>query len=186
MLSINRDYLILTNRLNNLISLVNWIVAKEEKKPRNNNLFNFQFLCFKVVNVLLNHRCKEENAENVNSIINTTLQLILCSQIFKKVKYAACEQFMEDGQLQETELVQEMLKFLLIVLRKSHIKYFCTYRRKDCIDSLISKDNEFSVYNCLKINPELIKTIEFILPSFISYFIQVYESEDLDDEEDPA
>jgi hypothetical protein len=29
---------------------------------------------------------------------------------------------MEDGQVQETELVQEMLKFLLIVLRKSHIK----------------------------------------------------------------
>jgi hypothetical protein len=61
---------------------------------------------------------------------------------------------MEDGQVQETELVQEMLKFL--------------------------------VYNCLKINPELIKTIEFILPSFISYFIQVYESEELDDEEDPS
>lgn len=27
-LSVNRDYLILTNRLNNLISLVNWVVGK--------------------------------------------------------------------------------------------------------------------------------------------------------------
>ena len=93
MLSINRDYLILTNRLNNLISLINWIVGKEEKRSNaagNVHFFNFQFLCFKAVNVLLNHRCKEDNAENVNSIINTTLQLILCSQIFKKVKYAAC------------------------------------------------------------------------------------------------
>lgn len=47
-----------------------------------------------------------------------------------------------------------MLKFLLIVLRKSHVKYILNwYFRKDSIDSLISKDNEFSVYNCLKINP---------------------------------
>ena len=103
-LSINRDYLILTNRLNNLISLMNWIVGKDEKKStsNNNHFCAIQFLCFKVVNVLLNHRCKEENADNVNSIIYTTLQLILCSQIFKKIKYAVCEQFIDEKTLQET------------------------------------------------------------------------------------
>ena len=97
-LSINRDYLILTNRLNNLISLLNWIVGKEEKRPTTAGyvyLYNIQFLCFKVVNVLLNHKPKEDNADSVSSILNTTLQLILCSQIFKKIKYAACEQFLE-------------------------------------------------------------------------------------------
>jgi hypothetical protein len=60
-ISINRDYLILTNRLNNLISLLNWIVGKEEKRPSLGGyvyLYNIQFLCFKVVNVLLNHRPK--------------------------------------------------------------------------------------------------------------------------------
>jgi hypothetical protein len=58
-LSINRDYLILTNRLNNLISLINWIVGKEEKRSNaagNVHFFNFQFLCFKAVNVLLNQQ----------------------------------------------------------------------------------------------------------------------------------
>lgn len=54
-MAVNRDYLILTNRLNNLVSLINWMVGREEKK----SLFcNVQYLCLKVVNVLLTHRCK--------------------------------------------------------------------------------------------------------------------------------
>lgn len=59
LLAINRDYLITTNRLNNLVSLINWFVPKEEKRQvRNAHLCNFQTLAFKVVNLLLNHRSK--------------------------------------------------------------------------------------------------------------------------------
>lgn len=112
----------------------------------------------------------------MNGILNTTLQLIMCSQIFKKVKLALTEQYIEDDTLIETELVQEMLRFVLIVLRKSHTRYNIFLFRIDAIDSLLSKGNEFSVYNCLKINPELLKSIEFVLPSFISYFTVLLET----------
>lgn len=122
LLSVNRDYLLLTNRLNNLVSFVNWLVGKEDKRYSPERFFTVQFLSFKVVNVLLNHQSKEDNAENLDYILNTTLQLILCSQIFKKVNYAVREQLVEEQQLRQTDLVQEMLKFLLLVLRKSYEK----------------------------------------------------------------
>lgn len=69
----------------------------------------------------------EATAESVNGILHTTLQLIMCSQIFKKVKIALAEQYIEDESVVETELVQEMLRFVLIVLRKSHTRYKCIY-----------------------------------------------------------
>ena len=51
----------------------------------------------------------------------------MCSQIFKKVKIALAEQYIEDESVVETELVLEMLRSVLIVLRKSHTRYKCIY-----------------------------------------------------------
>lgn len=57
--------------------------------------------------------------EDILTITDTTVQLILCSQIFKKVKTALTEQLLQDDTLTETDTVLELLKFMLLVMRRA-------------------------------------------------------------------
>ena len=57
--------------------------------------------------------------EDILTITDTTVQLILCSQIFKKVKIALTEQLLQDDTLTETDTVLELLKFMLLVMRRA-------------------------------------------------------------------
>ena len=56
--STNRDYLILTNRLNTLISFGNWILGREDKKTPAQTYLSVQLLTFKIINSLLLHKSK--------------------------------------------------------------------------------------------------------------------------------
>lgn len=51
------------------------------------------------------------------TILDTTVELILCSQILKKIR-PVLEQFVQEEAVTETELTTEMLKFVLHILRK--------------------------------------------------------------------
>jgi hypothetical protein len=47
------------------------------------------------------------------------VQLILCSQIVKKVKVALTEQLLQEDTLAETDTVLELLRFMLFVMRRA-------------------------------------------------------------------
>lgn len=58
-LQMNREYLIMTNRLNSLVSLISWILGREEKKGSGNScLYSIESMCFKLINCLLLHKSK--------------------------------------------------------------------------------------------------------------------------------
>ena len=61
------------------------------------------------------------------SITRTTVQLILCSQVFKKIKGIVLEQFMQEDTLSETDTVVELLKFILFVMRRACPKIHADY-----------------------------------------------------------
>jgi hypothetical protein len=54
----NRDYLILTNRLNGLISFGSWILGRDEKKSPASSWVTIQLLTFRIINSLLLHKSK--------------------------------------------------------------------------------------------------------------------------------
>ena len=47
------------------------------------------------------------------------MHLILCSQIFKKIKTALTEQFIQEDSLFETDTILELLRFMLFVMRRA-------------------------------------------------------------------
>lgn len=57
-MAVNREYLILTNRLNGLVSFTSWVLARDDKRPATRALLNIQGLAFKLVNSLLLHKSR--------------------------------------------------------------------------------------------------------------------------------
>lgn len=55
----NREYLIVTNRLNGLVSWLGWMLGKEEKRTVPTRCFySAQTQCIKLINALLLHKSK--------------------------------------------------------------------------------------------------------------------------------
>ena len=54
----NRQYLILTNRLNALVSFTGWQVSREDRKPPSRTQLNILCLSFRLINQLLLHKSK--------------------------------------------------------------------------------------------------------------------------------
>lgn len=109
------------------------------------------------------------------TITDTTVQLILCSPIFKKIKTVITEQFAQEDMLMETETVIEMLRFILFVLRRSQPKL-------EPVHSLILPSYQETSKDTPPNEPRLIsntlpKLIEFLIPFLLGYFNQLQETE---------
>ena len=65
----NRDYLILTNRLNALVSFTGWLVSREDRKAPSRIQLNILSISFRLINQLLLHKSK--------SILDSTQNMTL-------------------------------------------------------------------------------------------------------------
>ena len=65
----NRDYLILTNRLNALVSFTGWLVSREDRKAPSRTQLNILNISFRLINQLLLHKSKSilELTQNTKS-----------------------------------------------------------------------------------------------------------------------
>lgn len=105
------------------------------------------------------------------SIVNTTVQLIVCSQIFKKIRNLLMEQLYFEETLLETELTSEALRFMLFVIRKSHARITPIYSlsSQQIIAGELKEMNGSEKCSRL-VGSSLVKLAESVIPFLLSYF----------------
>ena len=80
-LSSNRNYMILTNQLTVLNTLLSCLLGKEERKVG--------LECLSVLNELLGSSIKGRFLNNLveaDQVVSTTLELLFCSQLLRKIR----------------------------------------------------------------------------------------------------
>lgn len=99
---LNREYLILTNRLQTILSLLNWTVSKRPHMA----CCKFITVLFSVATGLLDHRLESE----ATSIVNDTIEFALYSHLMRRVRQLLESEVAEELSMDEP-LVKAALRF---------------------------------------------------------------------------